>query len=121
MKRLVAFAFVAMLAVSMTGCGGMKGEDVMKDTINITNELAAALEKKEPADKIKAIADKMKAVADKAKDLKLTKDEEEALKKKYEGDMKAAQERMMKAFSGLMNDPAYAAQLGGAVPGLGKP
>jgi hypothetical protein len=96
MKRFVAFGFVAVLMVSAPGCGG-GADSLIKESISDMNDLSAALEKKESPEKIKAAAAKLKATTEKLKDLKLPKEEEEKLQKKYETDVKAAAERMMKA------------------------
>jgi lipoate-protein ligase A len=120
MKRFAPFFFVAALLISAPGCGGSKGEDLTKDLISQMNDLAAAIEKKEPVDKIKTIVEKMKATGEKAKELKLTKEEDEKLQKKYEKDMNTAQDRMKKAMEGLKDNPEYAMQVGLAVMAMGK-
>src|SRR5205814_2388141 len=96
MKRLVAFVLVGFVLSTVSGCGS-KAENSIKDMISQMNDMSAALEKKESPDKIKAIGEKMKNTAQQLKDLKLPKEEEEKLQKKYEADMKAALERLMKA------------------------
>ena len=97
MKRSVVFGFVAVFLFSATGCGGGGAEGLIKDSISDMNALADAIEKKESKDKIKAIAERLKATGEKMKNMKLSKDEDERLKKKYEEDMKKALGRLMAA------------------------
>jgi len=110
MKRFAVLGFVAVLLLSAPGCGG--ADSLAKEQISLMNDLAASIEKKEPADKQKAIADKMKAVGEKFEKLKLSDEEKEKLKKKYEGDMKAAAERLFKA---IVANPEAAANIGDAM------
>jgi hypothetical protein len=137
MKRFVAFALVGLLLPATSGCGG-KGENVPENAtteepsllslvglgpskaetltrtlISQVNELADALEKKESPDKINAVAAKLKATGDAMRGMKLPKAEEEKLKTKYEAELKAVMERLMKA---AMSNPEGAkaiAALGG--------
>ena len=96
MKRFVAFAVVGFVLTTVSGCGS-KAERLTKDMITTMHDMADALEKKESPEKIKALAERFKKIGEEGKDLKLTKEEEEKLKKKYEGDIKAAAERLDKA------------------------
>jgi hypothetical protein len=113
MKRLVAVGLTAILAVSMAGCGARTGDDAARDTLDLANELATALEKRESPNKIAAIVQRMRAGRDRDKDLKLSKEEREALKKKYEPELKAAQARINKAAHSIgETDKAYAEQIG---------
>jgi hypothetical protein len=65
-------------------------EALIKQVIAELKTLGAAIENKDPAEKIKAAAQKLKGTTDKLKALKLPKDEDERLKKKYEKEIQDA-------------------------------
>jgi hypothetical protein len=117
MKRALALGFVGILMVCAPGCGNSEADNAIKQTIDDMNALSDAVEKNEPADKIKAIAERMKANVEKSKGIKVTKSEDERLKKKYEKPLADAKARYQAA---AMKNPegamAAAAALAGFAP-----
>ena len=79
--------------------------------------LADALEKKASAETIKAAGAKIKVAADKLKNMKLPKDDEQRLKKKYEKDLMEVSTKMMGA---AMKNPEGAAAMYEVIKGLGQ-
>ena len=65
--------------------------------ISATNDLAAAIEKKESPDKIKALAEKLKKIKDDNSSLKVSEDEAKKILEKYAKDLMAAGVRLAKA------------------------
>lgn len=117
MNRFVALGFVAVLMFVAPGCGGGNDpESLIKQSISDMNALSASLEKKESPDKIKAAADKLKATMDKLEGVKLPKEKDEELKKKYE---KELTEAAMKMLGAAMSNPEGAKALEG-LKGMGK-
>jgi hypothetical protein len=110
MKRFAVLGFLAVLLLSAPGCGGP--DSLAKEQISQMNNLADAIEKKEPAEKQKAIAEKIKATNEKIE--KLSQEEKDKLKKKYEAEGKAAAERLFKA---LVANPEAMANIGDALKG----
>jgi hypothetical protein len=90
MMRFCAFLCVFALLLNVSGCGGsIKGEAEMKEYIAALKEQSEA---KEAEKKVEA-GKKVVEAAKKIEALKLTKEEDEALKKKYQAEV----EKYMKA------------------------
>jgi hypothetical protein len=117
MKRALVLGFVGVLMVSAPGCGGNDPESLIKQSISDMNALADALEKKEPTDKLKSAAEKLKGTIDKLKNMKLSKDEDERLKKKYEKELTDAS---MKMISAAGKNPEGAMAIAETLKDMGK-
>jgi hypothetical protein len=96
MKQFLVVASAFFLVVSVSGCGGMKGESETKEAIKLTNEMADAMEAKDK-DKIEATKKKLEDLKKKMDDLKLTDDEKKKLEEKYKADSEKAQKRVEEA------------------------
>ncbi len=96
MWRLVKLGslFVAVCAIS--GCGA-SADSLMKDQIQLLNQLAEAYETKAPEAKINEIKQKQEENNKKFGDLKLSPDDAKKLAEKYDGELKTAIMRYMKA------------------------
>jgi hypothetical protein len=118
MKRVVVFGLVAVLLASSTGCGSNDPDALTKKMISQTNDLAAAIEKKESADTIKSLAGKLKETNEKIAALKLSPEQAKELMGKYAKEQMEAGLRMMKA--AMANPEAMAAlsSLGGLGNGM---
>jgi hypothetical protein len=103
MKQLVVAAFAFGLLTCVNGCGGMKGESETKEGIQILNDTADAIEKKDEA-KLKELKKKGEDLKKKMDDLKLSDDEKKKLDEKYKADgekaMKRVEDAMKKAAGG---------------------
>jgi hypothetical protein len=103
-KRAIVTAVSLGLVFAAVGCGGSKHEKVVKGLIDQLNELGDALESVKDKESAKAAAVRINKVCDRLKELakeyedlpKPSKAEDERLKKKYEGDLKKAAERVQK-------------------------
>lgn len=110
MRRVLGFGLVAVVLASASGCGGPDG--LMKELIAGLNDMAASIEKKEPAEKQKAAAERVKATSEKLDKLKLSDEEKKKLVEKYKPQLEEAMKRLMTA--------AFAnAGAGGDGPNLG--
>jgi hypothetical protein len=121
MKRVIVFGAVGFVLVAVSGCGGP--DSLMKEYISHMNDLAASVEKKEPADKQKAIADKMKAVGEKLEKLNLNEEQKKKLVEKHKADLEAASQRLAKAMFAQMAEggPAGMPNLKDLMGGFGPP
>lgn len=105
MRHATRFAGLLVLVWAASGCGGDKHEVVIKDTIQAMNDMADIVDTIKDEASAKAAEPKLKAVADRLQEIKKRADamekpsaeKEEALKKKYEGELKAGMGRMMGA------------------------
>jgi hypothetical protein len=121
--RKPAMIGCGLLAAALAaGCGASSSEDaVMKDSINLMNEMASIMESitdeksaKEAEGKMKALEERGKALEKKMKEF--PKEKLDALGKKYESEGKAAADRVGKA---VMNAMMKGIKLG--PKGLGGP
>jgi hypothetical protein len=94
-----------------------EAERLAQELLDVMKELATGLEKNEPADKLKAAVQKLKAVHEKSKALKLTSEEDERLKKKYEKALKDATEHLTKA---MQSNPEGLLKIADELTSLGK-
>jgi outer membrane murein-binding lipoprotein Lpp len=113
MKRLYVFGIFTALLVSVSGCGSKDPEGLTKQLISQTNDLAAAIEKKESTDTIKSLAEKMKATSEKRSALKLTPEEAKQLMEKYAKEQLEAGMRLAKAVMGNPEAMAAITSIGG--------
>lgn len=95
MKRLVALGFVAVMLSFAAGCAGP--DALVKELFLNLNQVADAIERKEPKDRILRAIDRANHTAEKINKLKLSKEEKDALLQKYDADMKAVTERLKAA------------------------
>ncbi|MCC6420789.1 MAG: hypothetical protein IT429_21345 [Gemmataceae bacterium] len=108
MNRAVVLGSGILLMTLLVGCGASGDDAIMKEQIGIMNEMATLMEKAagnpEEAKKIQPEVEKLKQrgeeIEKKTKDW--SKEKKEAMAKKYEGELKAAGERMAKAMMGGM-------------------
>jgi len=85
-------AFAVLFAV---GCGS-PADNLMKDTINLMNQMADAIEKKDEA-KIKDLQKKIEENGKKLEELKLSADEKKKLEEKYKDDLTKAAAKVLAA------------------------
>lgn len=107
MARALVLGFIAVLFVSAPGCSGNDPDSLTKQSISQMNDLAAALEKKESQDTIKALAEKIKATNEKMEALKLSDKDKKKLQEKYKKEIEDVMKRIMTAT--LANPDAIAA------------
>lgn len=108
MKRFVALALVAVVLVSVAGCGGPDG--LMKELLVNLNVYAETIEKKDPPERQEAARDRVLATVEKFKKLNLSKEDQDKLLKKHESDLRKVNERIDSA---LKNQ---ALETGGSAP-----
>jgi hypothetical protein len=113
MKRFNMYGIVAVLLVSAPGCSSNDPDSLAKQSISQMNDLAAAIEKKESPDKIKAIAEKLKATMEKLKALKLSDEEMKKLQEKYQKESTQAAQKMLAAAMANPEGATALASLGG--------
>jgi len=135
---IAALAAIVLLAV---GPGSTRATDkerdkpasdshdaVMKDMVGLMNEFAGILEKatdkasaEKAKDDLKTLGAKFQKVGDRAKKLgEPGKDQQEALKKKYQPEMEKVQRRLMDAVQKLAKNPEVAVVLGPALQEFAK-
>jgi hypothetical protein len=130
MRKVTLAGFALALVFAVSGCGDSP-DSVIKDQIKLMNDMADVLEgikDKDSAEKAKpkleALAKKAKDIEERAKKLKLDdmpKEKQEALKKKYEDDIKKAAGRFGAAMMKAMTNPDAAGALKGIdLKGFGK-
>src|SRR5258708_5181311 len=95
MKRIVAFGLIGAFVLSATGCSSQ--DALMKELLANLNACAEVIEKKEPKEKLQAALERTNTTADKINKLKLSKEDQEALFKKYEPELKKVTERLQEA------------------------
>jgi hypothetical protein len=104
-------AEIALLKLKGPAAGAKKDADgAAKELIGRMNDLAAAIEAKDD-DKCKTAAIRMKFAAEGLKELGLGKEDEARLHKKYEAEVKAANERIRKALEANPAASRYLADL----------
>jgi hypothetical protein len=89
MKRFVALGFVGAVLLSITGCGGP--DVVMKELITHLNVYAETIEKKDPPERQRAAFDRGRTTLDKF--LKLSREEQDRMVKKYDSELRKARDR----------------------------
>lgn len=95
--RLITTACLALISLSTIGCGaGSEAEQGLKDLISLMDGMTAAIERNDEAG-LQKVAQDMKSLGERMKSIKPSKSEEEALKSKYEPEIKKATERMTNA------------------------
>lgn len=114
MLRLALAIVLSISVISFCGCGSSPGDSLMNDMIKCMNEMADAIEKKLPEDKVTPIQTRMKELGEKLDALKLSEEEKKKLLEKHKDAMAKAAERMQKAMMGQLGN------LGNMVPGLPK-
>ncbi len=95
MKRIVVLGLVAVMLVPVSGCGGK--DALMKELIANLTLCADLIEKKEPKEKVLAAMERANNTAEKLNKEKMSKEEQEALFKKYDSELKKLAERLEKA------------------------
>jgi 16S rRNA G527 N7-methylase RsmG len=118
MKRLVIVC-CCVSALAMTGCGS-NPDALVKEQIQIMNEMATALENNAPQSKLDALQDRNNKLNKKFEALNLSTEEKRKLLERHKGELVPATERLQKAMmSRAMKD------IGGGFPGMpglgGKP
>jgi hypothetical protein len=114
MLRFSLAVALSLSIMSLCGCGSSPGDSLMNDMIRCMNELADAIEKKVPEDKLTAIQTRMKELGEKLDALKLSEDDKNKLVEKHRDAMAKAAERMQKAMMGQLGN------LGNLMPNLPK-
>jgi hypothetical protein len=113
MRFLGAIA-LTVCVFSLSGCGSSPADSLMNDMVKCLNEMADAMEKKLPEDKVAAIQTRMKEIGEKLEGLKLSEEDKKKLLEKHKDAMAKASERMQKAMMGQLGN------LGNMIPGVPK-
>ena len=95
MKRFAAFGLVGAFVLSAAGCSSQ--DALMKELLLNLNTCAEVIEKREPKEKLSAALERTNVTAEKIKKLKLSKEDEEALFKRYEPELKKVSDRLHEA------------------------
>jgi hypothetical protein len=95
MKRIVALCLVAIVLLSASGCGGP--DTLVRELIVNLNQVAELIEKKEPKERIQLALDRANNTAEKINKLKLSKEDQDALLKRHEDELKKVAERLKAA------------------------
>jgi hypothetical protein len=95
MKRIVAFGLVAVVLCSASGCGGQ--DALMRELIANLNLCADMIEKKEPKDRVEQAVERANNTAEKINKLKLSKEQQEDLFKRYDDELKKVVARLKEA------------------------
>jgi hypothetical protein len=85
---------VGLFAFAGSGCGTDDPEPTIKEAIADTNALAEAIERNESAETIKAAGDKMQATMNRLSRLRVSRDKDAEMKRKYEKDFVDAGTRL---------------------------
>jgi hypothetical protein len=96
MRKILTLGCAGMFLCLVSGCGG-NAEGLLKEEINLINQLAESIEKGEPEAKRKDIQTKLEENHKKLDAIKLPKAEQDKLMEKYQGDMLKAVMRLAKA------------------------
>jgi len=103
-KRFALWGGMLVVLAVCGGCNSGSADDVMKDTVSTMNEMADVLDTIKDQESAKAARPKLENLLQRLKDLKakadkikVTKSEEERLKKKYEPDLKKIHDRFFQA------------------------
>lgn len=94
MTRRAAFLLAALLALAGAGCETDDPEPTIKEAIADTNALAVAIERKESAETIKAAGEKLNATMGKLGRLRVSREKDAVMKRKYERDLVDAGTRL---------------------------
>ena len=95
--RLFVTACTFALLINVTGCG-VSAEDRMKKDVDLMNDLADAIEKKDEA-RATSLVQELKENGDKLKEMKVSEDEYKKLKEKYKDDGTKAFNRLIAAIA----------------------
>jgi hypothetical protein len=95
MKRIVALGLVAVVLLSASGCGGP--DALMRELITNLNQVAELIERKEPKERIQLALDRANNTAEKINKLKMNREDQDALFKKYDDELKKVAERLKAA------------------------
>jgi hypothetical protein len=101
MRSIVAGCTVALL-ISVSGCE-KSAEDRTKKQIDLMNDLADAIEKKDEA-KAKSVAQELKENGEKLKAMNLSDDDKKKIAEKYKEDLGKALGKLLAA---AMKDPDF--------------
>jgi predicted Holliday junction resolvase-like endonuclease len=106
-KTLYVGAMIA-LVFTMNGCGS-NADGLMSDMIRCMNDMADAMEKKAPEEKLTEIKTRMENIGKKLDALKLSEDEKKKLLEKHKDAMEKAAKRIT---------DATMKNMGGLIPGM---
>jgi len=95
MKRIVVYGLIGAFALSAAGCSSQ--DALMKELLSQLNVLAEVIEKREPKEKFEAARERTVTTIEKINKLKLSKEDQEALFKRYEPELKKVAERIYEA------------------------
>ncbi|QJW96181.1 hypothetical protein [Frigoriglobus tundricola] len=95
MKRIVVYGLMSLFALSAAGCSGH--DALMKELLMNLNVLAEVIEKHESKEKFDAAYERTTTTVEKINKLKLSKEDQEALFKRYEPELKKVAERIQEA------------------------
>jgi hypothetical protein len=109
MKKAALFTAVSLLLCTLSGCGSSGSDGLIQQQIQVMNEMADALENKAGEAKMKELEGRLESIGTKLKEIKLSKEEQEALMNKHKEALMKATQRMMTA-----------ALKGGGFPGMDK-
>jgi hypothetical protein len=118
MNKSVVFGSGILVVALVVGCGGSSDDAIMKEQIDLMNQMASVMEKVTDADSMKSAEAEIKTLKEKGDALnKKTKDWSEDKKKKmlekYKGEIQSATERFGKAMIAAMMKGGK-----GGIPGL---
>ncbi len=102
MNKAVVIGCGILAAAILVGCGGGGDDAVMKDSIALMNEMSAILEKATDAESAKKALEEVKKMESRGNELKkkidaMSKEQKDALEKKYKAEGEAAANRLLKA------------------------
>ena len=106
MKRSLVTVCVFALLSGLSGCSG-NAEDLYKKQIDLMNNLADAIEKKDEAG-AQSIVKELNEVESKLKDTKVTADEKKRIEDKYKDELGKA---VMKLLGAMMKDPEFSKKI----------
>jgi hypothetical protein len=87
---------VFVLLCGLSGCGS-SADSLMKDQINLMNEMADAIEKGEPEAKLQTLKQRGEEIEKKMKAMNISDAEKKRLEEKYKDDLTKALGRLLKA------------------------
>lgn len=109
MRKSLTFGGMIALCLVASGCGSSGPDALINEMIACMNDMADAIEKKAPKDKIDALKARGDELDKKLKALNLSKEDEAKLREKHKDALEKAGKRMMEA---MMKD------MGGLIPGM---
>lgn len=96
MKPVYKFLVAISLPLTLSGCGDTP-DGLMEQTLAEMNAMADGLEAGKTEEEMKPVKERIDAIAKKMEALDLSDSEKEALRKKYEPEIKKVAQRMMQA------------------------